>query len=258
MDNYQHRILYINTPSKKSLWKEKANDNPPCFSCKEAKSNMSWNFDFASDKNELIIAQSEDIFSTIYHFNIKHTAIKSVSSKVDNVWIEAAQKNDNFTVVLDFDNKASEIKISFKYEIAPDYIFKIQYKDADKELYYKRKERKEKREKENQEAERKKALDKTVNIEAHTGNMLVNISFNPCSSDCERTVIELYRTNRLMAKYEVEKSVFFKAITDLVYGDYSFVLKQYNEKGNLIYESQIKRFCIEEPISYFGVPGDKR
>ena len=247
MDKFQKRILYNGNANQKDTI-------PYCFSCKEEKSGCEWPITFNPNKDEFIIVQNADIFSAVYYLYIKHTAIESISSSVNDTLIDAKKEGDSFKIALDFDNKASETKISFKYEIAPDYIFKIQYKDANKELYYKRK----KREKENQEAERKKSLDKTVNIEAHTGNMLVNISFNPCSYDCERTVIELYRTNRLMAKYDVEKGVFFKSITGLAYGDYSFVLKQYNEKGNLIYESRIKRFCIEEPISYFGISGDKR
>ena len=243
MDKFQKRILYNGNANQKDTI-------PYCFSCKEEKSGCEWPITFNPNKDEFIIVQNADIFSTVYYLYIKHTAIESISSSVNDTLIDAKKEGDSFKIALDFDNKASEIKISFKYEIAPDYTFKIQYKDANKELYYKRK----KREKENQEAERKKSLDKTVNIEAHTGNMLVNISFNPCSYDCERTVIELYRTNRLMAKYDVEKGVFFKSITGLAYGYYTFILKQYNSDQELIYESKSHSFSIHKPSDC--LPGD--
>lgn len=249
MDKFQKRILYNGNANQKDTI-------PYCFTCEEEKSGNKWPIAFNPDKDEFIIVQNVDIFSTVYYLYIEHTAIKSVFSKVDNVWAEATQKNDKFKVALDFDNKACEIKISFKYEIASDYIFKIQYKDADKELYYETKKQIEKEKKAKLEAEHKKMLDKAVDIATRTGNMLVNIHFNPCSPDCERTVIELYLSpaNRPIAIYEAEKGVFFKSITGLAYGYYTFILKQYNSDQELIYESKSHSFSIHKPSDC--LPGD--
>ncbi len=256
MDKYQKKILYNDNLKEKesnfSFFSRKDSGIPACFACKEQKSGNKWSVAFDPRKDELIIVQNADISSTVYFLFIEHTAIESISSRINGAWIDAQKESDSFKIALDFDNKATEIKLSFKYGIADDYIFRVIYKDADKELYFKRQEEKKKKEQE----DCRRALDQKVNIEAHAGNMLVNIHFNLCSSDCERTVIELYRANRPMAIYEVEKAAFFKSITGLAYGDYTFVLKQYNKYNKLIYDSKPKSFRIKEPISDSYFPGD--
>ena len=52
----------------------------------------------------------------------------------------------------------------------------------------------------------------------------------------------------MLAKYKVEEDVFFKSINGLAYGKYEFILKQFDDKGNIILETDKISFSISRPI----------
>ena len=106
MDKFQKRILYNGNTNQKDTV-------PYCFSCEEEKSGCSWPIKFNPNEDEFIIFQSDDIFSTVYYLNIKHTAIQAVSVNVNESWIDAKKEGDTFSIALDFDNKTTKIKIIF-------------------------------------------------------------------------------------------------------------------------------------------------
>ena len=76
---------------------------------------------------------------------------------------------------------------------------------------------------------------------------MVNIYFSPCCEDYGRTEVALFKGDRIIANYKVEKDCFFKAICDLAYGRYGFVLKQYDKTDNLLFETDRAFFDIKTP-----------
>ena len=112
----------------------------------------------------------------------------------------------------------------------------IEYVEANKEIYFAKKEQ-----------EHKESLLKTANIKVSTGVNLVNIYFQPCSDNYARSEIVLYKDNMMLAKYKVDEEAFFKSITGLANGKYSFVLKQYDNNSSIILETNQIDFIISTP-----------
>ena len=57
----------------------------------------------------------------------------------------------------------------------------------------------------------------------------------------------------MLAKYKVNEDTFFKSISGLAYGKYEFILKQFDDKGNVLLETQKISFSISAP-NYGGKP----
>jgi hypothetical protein len=137
---------------------------------------------------------------------------------------------------ISFDNKIDFIKIVFKNNLADDFIFSVLYEEADKEKYYALKQQ-----------ERKNELLKNDSIKVSTGIDLVNIYFQPCCEEYARTEIVLYKDNMMLAKYKVDEETFFKSINGLAFGKYEFILKQFDDKGNVILETDKMNFSLSSP-----------
>ena len=114
----------------------------------------------------------------------------------------------------------------------------IEYEFADVEAYDKK-----------QEQKRKNDLIEKASIKHSTGADLVNIYFQPCSSDYIRTEIALYRDGLMLSKYKVDEESFFKSIGGLAYGTYSFIVKQFDKNDNLILETEHIEFTLKAPKS---------
>lgn len=144
-----------------------------------------------------------------------------------------------YEILINFNNRTEKIKLSFKNGLADDYILDLKYIEADKEKYLAKK------------AQQKKAdLLKTANIKHSTGNDLVNIYFQPCCDEYERTEIILYKDSQMLAKYKVDDGVFFKSINGLAYGTYEYIVKQFGKNNNLLLETDKIKFTICAP--YYG------
>ena len=98
-----------------------------------------------------------------------------------------------------------------------------------------------------QEQKRKNDLIEKASIKHSTGADLVNIYFQPCSSDYIRTEIALYRDGLMLSKYKVDEESFFKSIGGLAYGTYSFIVKQFDKSDNLLLETEHIEFTVKAP-----------
>ncbi len=92
-----------------------------------------------------------------------------------------------------------------------------------------------------------------MNVSHSTGNDLVNIYFQPCCDEYERTEITLYKDNQMLTKYKVDDGVFFKSISGLAYGNYEYIVKQFGKNDKLLLETGKIRFSISRP-NYGGKP----
>ena len=141
-----------------------------------------------------------------------------------------------FRLNINFDDRIEKVKVSFRDNLADDYIINVVYQEADKEKYN-----------EKLTMEHRTELLKVANIKVSTGADLVNIYFQPCCDNYASTEIALYKENMMLAKYKVEEDAFFKSINGLAYGKYEFILKQFDDKGNIILESDKISFSISRP-----------
>ena len=91
-------------------------------------------------------------------------------------------------------------------------------------------------------------------ITVSTGFELVNIYFQPCNDNYARTEISLYKDNMMLAKYKVDEETFFKSITGLAYGKYSFVLKQFDKDNTILLETEHIEFTIYSPKTHGIMP----
>lgn len=144
-----------------------------------------------------------------------------------------------FRLNINFDDRIEKVKVSFRDNLADDYIINVVYQEADKEKYN-----------EKLTMEHRAELLKVANIKVSTGADLVNIYFQPCCDNYARTEIALYKENMMLAKYKVEEDVFFKSINGLAYGKYEFILKQFDDKGNIILETEHIEFTISTPNTH--------
>ena len=156
-----------------------------------------------------------------------------------------------FRLNINFDDRIEKVKVSFRDNLADDYIINVVYQEADKEKYYAKKEQ-----------EYKDNLLKTADIKVSTGADLVNIYFQPCCDKYEYTEIQLYipkefvtvggpygpvqkpSTWSMIKKSKVDPEEFYKSINGLAYGKYSFILKQYDKENVIILETGYIEFTI--------------
>ena len=223
------------------------------FSCSSKKSGALLNAGFDYDADCYKLLQEEDIFSTQYEFAINATPnIESCAFLSGGKWQDAHIRGSNFLVVLDFEHRIEKIKLVFADNIVDDYVFSVQYIEADRELYYQK-----------QEATLKKNRLDSAQIKHATGADLINIYFQPCCSEYDSTEILLFIPKdfervggprgpidkpvswTLIKKCNIPKEDFYKAITDLAPGTYSFIIKQYGKNGDLLMETEHIEFQIK-------------
>ena len=154
-------------------------DTKVFYECSSIKNHTIINADFDYDEDTYKLIQEEDIFSTQYEFTVKaNSNLKSCEFYINGEWRTVEGNEGDFLITLDFDNRIEKIKLSFADNIADDYIFSVEYVEADKDLYYQK-----------QEADRKATMFKSAQIKHSTGADLINIYFQPCCSDYSYTEI---------------------------------------------------------------------
>lgn len=181
----------------------------------------------ALNDEKFVIKQNEDITITKYNLRIKNDAIEMVFAIKNDIETPFEVGADSFRYLLDFDDKVDSIKLVFKHHVADDLIIPVEFIEADKEAYYSKK-----------EAERIAELRRKAAISWANGVNLINIYFQPCSEEYSKTEIALFRNGFMIAKYIVEGEMYFKAISDLACGEYSFVLKQLSADEKIILETE--------------------
>ena len=213
-------------------------------------------FDYDADCYKLV--QEQDIFSTKYRFTLKkNTNIETCAVCINGNWTGAEQIGECFSVILDFENRVEKIKLTFADNIVDDYTFSVQYVEADKDTYYQK-----------QEADRKANLLTAAQIKHSTSSDLINIYFQPCCDKYEYTEILLYIPQEenfkgwtgdgrkvveilswsLIKKCKVPSEDFYKSINGLAPGTYSYVIKQYDKKDDLLMETEHFEFRIQKPM----------
>lgn len=210
-----------------------------CVDCVDSKKTEST---FNSETNTLTIVQNENPELVEYDYCIlnSYDMLSKVSfckgdkwTEIESVDFEPAKNSSTCKVKLNFDDRVEKIKLSFKNQLADDYVIDVKYVEADKEAWAK------KRAKEHRES-----LIAVASIKVSTGVDLVNIYFQPCCKDYARTEITLFKDNMMLAKYKVDADAFFKSINGLAFGKYEFVLKQFDDKENIILETDKMSFTI--------------
>lgn len=190
--------------------------------------------------DKITVKQIEDITIKKYFIFLHNDNFEEIYTVKNNVREPALQKCGEgitaFGIQVDFDSKIDSIIIKFKLDLADHLDVPIVYIEADKEKYYAK-----------QAQQKKDNLLKTANIKHSTGNDLVNIYFQPCSDEYERTEITLFKDNQMLAKYKVDDGVFFKSINGLAYGTYEYIVKQYVKDDKLLLETDKIKFSISRP-----------
>lgn len=193
---------------------------------------------FVEENDKIILEQDENIELVDYNLTLSNIYVETIEKILilkNDKWKEV-ETNETISINLNFLDKTQQIKFVFKNNIADDYVVDIEYIEANKEIYFAKKEQ-----------EHKESLLKTANIKVSTGVNLVNIYFQPCSDKYARAEIILYKDNMMLAKYKVDEETFFKSITGLANGKYSFVLKQYDNNSSIILETNNIDFIISTP-----------
>jgi len=190
--------------------------------------------------DKIVLKQIEDITVKKYFLFLHNDTIEEIYIIKNKTQESALQKFGEgvtaFGLQLDFDNKIDNIIIKFKLNLADSLIVPIEYVEADKEKYYAK-----------QAQQKKDELLKTASIKHSTGNDLVNIYFQPCCDEYERTEINLFKDNQMLAKYKVDDGVFFKSINGLAYGTYEYVVKQFGKDDKLLLETDKIKFSLIAP-----------
>lgn len=215
---------------------------------------------FDNENDTFNVSQDEDINKTQYVLTINRTPIgytlfENVLVYQKGRWAEVPCVNEQYRIVIDFNDKIEKIKFSFINGIADDYILKVTYTEADKEQYYAK-----------LEQARKDGLLATAEIKVSTGADLVNIYFQPCCDEYDHTEIKLFvpKDNAtvgvshgpiqkpsswsVIKKCDVPVDDFYKSINGLAYGKYAFILKQFDKNNQPLLETDYIEFSIKKPV----------
>ena len=203
--------------------------------------------DFIFNAGKILITQNDNYHLHEYELVVTHP-------KLDEIWVI---KNGNKILgevindtskklAIDFDSKSTSLFVSFKDNLADPINIPIEYKDADKSAWDAK-----------MENEHKEHLANIVNIKINKGDSLINVLYNPLNDEysyCEITLYYAYtkqgentKSYKLMGTFKSEKGKFYISITNLGYGSYAIELKQYDELGKPIYESEKIEFNLSKP-----------
>ena len=222
--------------------------------------SKSGNWTCVLDTNErIVVKQDENYNITKYYIRFQATIDKAiVNGKEYLPQTIATSSYPSVVVPVDFENQIKEITLSFHDAIEPITI-PVEFVAVDRKIYD------DKVAKENQAR-----LEQIAEIKVSTGADLVNIYFQPCSDNYDKTVIELYLANgkysqcprvmgkhdvwhptllsatpgQMIGKFTVEDGMFFKSIGGLAKGAYGYRLSQYNIKGELLFSTDYAYFAI--------------
>ena len=210
-------------------------------------------YDLVISKNDCPFIESVHVKKGASYSDIPLSVVTSATPSCKSVKTEA-----RFIITVNFNDRIDAIKLSFIKNIADDLEIGISYQEADRQAY----------------AARQAALQKenTLNraaIKHSVGESLINIYFQPCADNYDHTEISLFipdKTERqqvggpygpvnkenvlswsLIMNVRVENGLFFKSISGLAYGRYSYIVKQYDNANNLLTETDYIEFKIERP-----------
>lgn len=229
-----------------------------CFEQDELKGSWHEYGNFDGKQDAFNIKQDDDINKTRYVLiaaaNFQEgLPFSKVFAQKNEEWFEVPCEEKEYRIVVDFNDRITAVKIVFANNLANDYIVKITYTEADKEKYYAKKEQ-----------ERKDELLKEANIKVSTGADLVNIYFQPCCDKYDHAEIKLFVPKdyvtvggphgpvqkpsswSIIKKCDIPIEDFYKSINGLAYGQYAFVLKQFDKKENIILETDYITFKISK------------
>jgi hypothetical protein len=231
-------------------------------------SEKSYGAEIDKDKKELVLKQEEDINLTKYQFVLisdpKGSGIENVAYQINKKWVDATLVNskkkkglaspdyyqrplergfDLYVVDLDFNDKATKIRISYKNGIIEPIELKIIYVEADKDKYYQK-----------VAAQKRSDLLAKMSVSCRTGDSLVNVFWQNASNNVKKVLFELFLGNKqLIMKNEMDSDTMFKSVQGLAYGTYYFRLSQFNENGELIVDTDLISFTLFKP-NYSGRP----
>lgn len=197
-------------------------------------SDINCSLDRTLENGVVRIKQNEDISIKEYTLASRYP----FDYLCENEWRKSSKMENRVWQIAKFDWAVPIEKVRFLVdnEFVEALEINIEYEFADVEAYNKK-----------QEQKRKNDLIEKASIKHSTGADLVNIYFQPCSSDYIRTEIALYRDGLMLAKYKVDEESFFKSIGGLAYCTYSFVVKQFDKNDNLLLETEHIEFTVKAP-----------
>ena len=197
-------------------------------------SDINCSLDRTLENGVVRIKQNEDISIKEYTLASRYP----FDYLCENEWRKSSKMENRVWQIAKFDWAVPIEKVRFLVdnEFVEALEINIEYEFADVEAYNKK-----------QEQKRKNDLIERASIKHSTGADLVNIYFQPCSSDYIRTEIALYRDGLMLSKYKVDEESFFKSIGGLAYGTYSFVVKQFDKNDNLLLETEHIEFTVKAP-----------
>ena len=197
-------------------------------------SDINCSLDRTLENGVVRIKQNEDISIKEYTLASRYP----FDYLCENEWRKSSKMENRVWQIAKFDWSVPIEKVRFLVdnEFVEALEINIEYEVADVEAYNKK-----------QEQKRKNDLIEKASIKHSTGADLVNIYFQPCSSDYIRTEIALYRDGLMLAKYKVDEESFFKSIGGLAYGTYSFIVKQFDKSDNLLLETEHIEFTVKAP-----------
>ena len=197
-------------------------------------SDINCSLDRTLENGVVRIKQNEDISIKEYTLASRYP----FDYLCENEWRKSSKMENRVWQIAKFDWSVPIEKVRFLVdnEFVEALEINIEYEFADVEAYNKK-----------QEQKRKNDLIERASIKHSTGADLVNIYFQPCSSDYIRTEIALYHDGLMLAKYKVDEESFFKSIGGLAYGTYSFIVKQFDRNDNLLLETEHIEFTLKSP-----------
>jgi hypothetical protein len=203
------------------------------------------------EDDSIMIAQDKDYHRIKYTIDIRAAVLSSAeilkgtsavafASKKDPAFACEGKDVDQFTGIVDFDDKATAIRLHFKNDLADPLTLTLHYRESDKEAF-------------DEETEKARVADlmKAMNVRVTTGESLINVMFSQVSPDVAKTIVTLYvrdnQDNRsLMGTFPVEQGMMFTSIPGLAFGRYSIKVAQVDAQRSIYSRERLRR-CRNPP-----------
>lgn len=217
-----------------------SNGNLPVKAFKSVQSGRQDCGEIDLENGIITVNQDDDITSAAYTGKLNFHGVNGVCVRRGKGEWEQLEKDERggYILTLDFNDRITEVRLSFAGGLADDLILKTVYNEADKEKYYKMKAL---------EDRKKLIANAKIDVEAHAH--IFSVYFAPCREDYGSTEISLYRDGeQFLADYQSVPKIFSITVTGLGNGDYSFILRQKDKDGKLIFETDKIKFKMTNNV----------
>lgn len=203
--------------------------------CKLHSDDENNNGELRIQNNKIVVIQNENYAIKKYVFYVLTDGVDEILIHNEG-WKKINADRKGYAVPIDFDSRASSIKISFKLGIVDPIEIPLEFVAANKEVFD-----------EKEAIKNREELIKKTSLFVTTGTDVLNIMWKDASSLISKSVVKVYAlandNEYLIKTFEIKDN--YLAIPNLAFGKYKCIVEEYDSNGKLVVTTE-KDAAIEE------------